>query len=155
MKIKNVLISSIFAASQYSIRVFILFRNFSFEVSIVANNKSLNSGSEITVFSPSIKNFLYNGCFSISATSIDAPINPIPGTEIQIRSSLDLLDKASRILPSRSLISLSRLSITARYDWRRTRHNEGIDAGNVAEMASAFVLILFGSELMISSNGLF
>ena len=33
--------------------------------------------------------------FPISATRIDAPINPIPGTEVKIRSSLDLLDRTS------------------------------------------------------------
>jgi hypothetical protein len=86
---------------------------------------------------------------------VAASINPIPGTEDIIFSSLDLVAKDSRILPSMSLISLTRLSITARYDWRRTRHTGEIDEGNVAENESALILILFGSELMISSNGLF
>ena len=50
---------------------------------------------------------------------------------------------------------MSRISITFRYDWRRIRHNGGIDAGNVVMIASGLARILFGSELVISSNGLF
>jgi hypothetical protein len=91
----------------------------------------------------------------ISTMRVDAPINPIPGTEVKICSSLDLLVRDSRILTSKILISLSKISITFRYDWRRTRHNWGIDAGNVVMIASGLARIFFGSELIISSNGLF